>query len=55
MGSHLWDLKKRKERTQLVKISAETLKKEKKNPQVLIILKFRGNKIDQDCKIVKGN
>ena len=27
----------------------------KSNPQVLKILKFIGNKIDQDCKIVKNN
>ena len=27
----------------------------KKNPKVLKILKFRGSKIDWDCKIVKDN
>ena len=26
-----------------------------KNPKVLKILKFRSNKINQDCKIVKSN
>ena len=29
--------------------------KSKKNSKVLKILKFRGNKIDWDCKIVKCN
>ena len=33
----------------------ETFKSKKKNPKVLEILKFRGNIIDWDCKIVKGN
>ena len=28
---------------------------QKNNPQVLKILKLIGNKIDQDCKIVKDN
>ena len=30
-------------------------KKKKKNPKVLKRLKFRGNKVDQDCKIIRSN
>ena len=54
MGGLIWDLKKRREREPLNQNYNRTLQK-KKNPKVLKILKFRGNKIDWDCKIVKGN
>ena len=51
----IWDcVKKRKERTSKAK-KFFCLKKKKKNPKVLKILKFIGNKIDWDCKILKGN
>ena len=54
-GVSSWDLKKRKERTTKPKILIGNFQKSKENPQVLKILKFTGNKIDWDCKIVKGN
>ena len=45
------DLKKRKERTS--KSEFQEGSSRKNNPQVLKILKFRGNKIDRDCEMVK--
>ena len=51
----VWDVKKRRERTTKSKILIATFKKSKRNPKVLKILKLRGNKIDWDCKILKGN
>ena len=54
MGAHL-GCQKEGEREPVNKILLENLKKYKKDPKVLKILKFRGNKIDQDCKIVNSN
>ena len=48
-------MSKRGEIEPVKKNLTETCKSKEKNPKVLKILKFRGNKIDWDCKRVKGD
>ena len=46
-------MSKRGEREPLKQNFIRKCKSKKKNPEVLKILKFRSNKIDWDCKILK--
>ena len=48
-------MSKRGERGALKQNFIRELKSKRKNPEILKISKFRGNKIDWDCKIVKSN